>query len=442
MEIKLPIAVQFILDKLQSNGYAAYVVGGCVRDSLLGFIPHDWDICTSALPEQICDVFSSYRIIPTGIQHGTVTVLIEDSGINNFYEITTFRVDGEYKDNRHPENVEFVNSLEQDLSRRDFTINAMAYNPKSGLVDLFNGAKDIENRVIRCVGDPKDRFSEDALRILRALRFALRFNCKIDENTLLAMDQCSELLKNISIERVKSELTVILTREIKPHNQKVIDFIYNDKRLQFGKLFDYLQMIIPYKLNIDNDNLFERLWNQDTDDDLIVNMAIIFDNPQIRDILKYLKCSNEYIDTISQTWELGHQIITDIDCWWVVPTKKKNDDSWNSNISKYYSRLLLNQSDKSDICSIIEFASSLVDPDSEIRTEMLPQLDVAVEICLRKNEVYRLKDLAINGNDLIEVGYKGKDIGVILDFLLDEVMMDRIQNDKESLIQATNKYFG
>ena len=436
MEIKLPITVRFILDKLQSNGYEAYIVGGCVRDSLIGFAPHDWDICTSALPEQICDVFSDYKIIPTGIQHGTVTVLIEDSGISHFYEITTYRVDGEYKDNRHPESVEFVSSLEQDLSRRDFTINAMAYNPKTGLIDLFDGAKDIENRIIRCVGNPKERFSEDALRILRALRFALRFNYKIDNDTLSAMDQCSELLKNISIERVNSELTIILIREIKPHSQKVIDFIYEDKRLQFGKLFDYLQMIIPFELDIDNDKLFERLWNQDTDDDLVVNMAIVFDNPEIRDILKYLKYSNEYVDTISQTWKLGHQIFDDMDCWIIDATKIQKDDSWNNNISKYYCRLLLSQADKSDICSIIEFASSLVSPDNELRTEWLPRLDVAVEICLKRNEVYRLKDLAINGNDLKGLGFQGREIGIILNGLLDLVMQDRVNNNHDDLIIA------
>ena len=144
MDIKLPMPVQFILNQLNDNGYEAYVVGGCVRDSIMGFAPHDWDICTSALPEQVIDVFKDYKVIPTGIQHGTVSVVLEDT----VYEITTYRVDGEYKDNRHPDSVEFVSNLKEDLARRDFTINAMAYNDKDGLIDYFGGIDDIKHKFL------------------------------------------------------------------------------------------------------------------------------------------------------------------------------------------------------------------------------------------------------------------------------------------------------
>lgn len=192
--IKLPMPVQFILNKLNDNGYEGFIVGGCVRDCLLGIKPHDWDICTSALPEQVMELFKDFKVIPTGIKHGTVSVVFDDKP-ENIFEITTYRIDGEYKDNRHPETVKFVTDLESDLSRRDFTINAIAYNEVKGIVDPFGGYDDIIGKRIKCVGNPNDRINEDALRIMRAIRFALRFNCDIDSETLIAMVKNKELLR-------------------------------------------------------------------------------------------------------------------------------------------------------------------------------------------------------------------------------------------------------
>lgn len=179
MIIKLPENVELILSKLNNNGYEAYIVGGCVRDSLLGLVPHDWDICTSALPEQILEAFNDYKIIPTGLKHGTVTIVIDASQ----YEITTYRIDGEYEDNRHHKEVSFTSNLKDDLSRRDFTINAMAYSPLIGLIDYFNGQDDLNKKIIKCVGDPNKRFNEDALRILRCLRFSSTYNFSIETKT-------------------------------------------------------------------------------------------------------------------------------------------------------------------------------------------------------------------------------------------------------------------
>lgn len=203
MELRLPSNVKYILNKLNVCGYEAYVVGGCVRDSIIGLIPHDWDICTSALPEQIIKVFNDHKIIPTGLKHGTVTVVID----NEQYEITTYRIDGKYKDNRHPSEVTFTSSLKEDLKRRDFTVNAMAYNPSIGLIDFFGGKKDITNRVIKCVGRPDDRFNEDALRILRAIRFSITLGYDIEFKTLQSIYRNKSLLKNISIERINTEIT-------------------------------------------------------------------------------------------------------------------------------------------------------------------------------------------------------------------------------------------
>lgn len=204
MTINLPKDVSFIIHILEKAGYEAYAVGGCVRDTLLGREPQDWDITTSAKPEQIKALF--YKTIDTGIQHGTVTVMLHKVG----YEVTTYRIDGEYEDNRHPKSVEFTQNLTLDLERRDFTINAMAYNTKDGLVDAFEGIQDLKDHKIRCVGDPGARFDEDALRMLRAVRFSGQLGFRIQESTRNAIVERAENLKNISAERIRVELTKLL----------------------------------------------------------------------------------------------------------------------------------------------------------------------------------------------------------------------------------------
>lgn len=204
MRIEIPKEVQIILKTLSRAGCEAYIVGGCTRDSILGRTPKDWDVTTSAMPEQVKALFA--RTIDTGIKHGTVTVMIGTEG----YEVTTFRVDGEYEDGRHPRNVTFTRSLEEDLKRRDFTINAMAYNPETGLVDLFGGVEDLKAGMIRCVGDPHARFSEDALRVMRAVRFAAQLGFSIEEKTAQAVRDLAETLNRISAERIRMELEKLL----------------------------------------------------------------------------------------------------------------------------------------------------------------------------------------------------------------------------------------
>lgn len=206
MHIAVPEQVASVLADLEKNGFCAYVVGGCVRDSLLGQTPHDWDICTGATPEEILDCFSAERTIPTGLAHGTVTLVRE--GVP--YEITTFRVDGQYSDGRHPDSVQFVRDVREDLARRDFTVNAMAYSPKTGLLDYFGGRADLKKRQIRAVGEPTARFAEDALRILRALRFASVYGFHIEQETAAAVSDMKNSLKNVAIERIFSEFTRLL----------------------------------------------------------------------------------------------------------------------------------------------------------------------------------------------------------------------------------------
>ena len=197
MKIEIPSKVVMILHTLEDAGFEAYAVGGCVRDSLLGRIPDDWDITTSATPEQVKALFR--RTVDTGLTHGTVTVMMEKEG----FEVTTYRVDGEYEDGRHPKEVIFTASLKEDLKRRDFTINAMAYHPSTGIVGLFGGLEDLKNRCIRCVGEPLERFSEDALRIMRAVRFSAQLGFQIEENTRKALGVLAPNLRHVSAERIQ-----------------------------------------------------------------------------------------------------------------------------------------------------------------------------------------------------------------------------------------------
>ena len=204
MKIKMPPSVNMVIDSLHAKGFEAYAVGGCVRDTILAREPDDWDITTSASPQQVKEIFD--RTVDTGLEHGTVTVLAGSGA----HEVTTYRIDGEYEDGRHPKEVVFTSSLAEDLRRRDFTINAMAYNNEEGLVDLFDGIRDLQRKVIRCVGNPTERFSEDALRILRALRFSAQLGFKLDPATLDAIIALAPTLEKISAERIRVELNKLL----------------------------------------------------------------------------------------------------------------------------------------------------------------------------------------------------------------------------------------
>ena len=206
MTIQLPSVVLLAIERLEAHGHRAYAVGGCVRDSLIGRTPNDWDITTSARPEETAAAFVGFKTVETGVKHGTLTVIIDGTPL----EITTFRNDGEYADNRHPIAVTFSDTPEEDLSRRDFTVNAMAYHPKEGLLDLFGGQDDLQRRIIACVGEPKRRFDEDGLRILRAIRFASVLDFEIEEQTAKAVHAQRELLGNIAAERIREEFCKLI----------------------------------------------------------------------------------------------------------------------------------------------------------------------------------------------------------------------------------------
>ena len=438
VEIKMPMPVEFVLSKLHSNGYEAYIVGGCVRDSIMGIQPHDWDVCTSALPEKVEEIFKELKVVPTGLKHGTVTVVFEEGDCKQCIEITTYRIDGEYKDNRHPENVEFVSDLSLDLMRRDFTMNAMAYNNRDGIIDMFGGIEDIENGCLRCVGKPDDRFQEDALRIMRAIRFAMRFNLQIEDEVLYSIRKNKILLKNVSIERICSELTKILETDIKSDGSK------RNRIELIGYLIEFLQVVIDYKAVYDEQEIYNRL--SFVEPYVPLRLAILFDTTDIMNILKELRFSNDIVFAANSIREYGHRILDEKDMWSskqsiaaAVNNLHLSDKEYNiedNSILRYYARRLLKSTYPYSFEFVISFAKSYV--DNEYMFVALDVLQKQMQFC-KENDVFSLQYLAVNGNDIIQAGFEGKDVGHILNHLLDMVMREDVRNNKEELLAAVSK---
>ena len=434
VRISLPEDVVNIIKRINTAGYEAYAVGGCVRDSILGRIPGDYDITTSATPQEIKNIFR--RTVDTGIQHGTVTVLIGDTG----YEVTTYRIDGKYEDNRHPESVEFTRSLDEDLLRRDFTINAMAYNDDKGLVDLFGGLDDIKSGIIRCVGNPNERLSEDALRILRALRFASQLGYEIDPDTIEAMKLLAPNLKDISMERIESELVKMVTS---PHPE-ILRTGYEigvtkvflpefDRMMETGQnhphhAYSVGEHTIHAMQNIRADKylrlamLFHDMGKpscKSTDDEGIDHFH---GHPEVsyvmsKDILRRLKFDNNTIDIVSRLARY-HDLKTDG--------------------SKRSVRRLVYKVGEDIFSMLLEVKyADVMAQSTYLRDEKLEEIDSTGKLYeeIKKNsECLGLKDLKINGQDLIGIGYpQGTIIGKELKRLLELVLDDPAINDKDVL---------
>lgn len=397
--INLPENVKYIIDKIYANGYEAYAVGGCVRDSILGRVPDDWDITTSALPAQIKNIFK--KTIDTGIQHGTVTVMLNKVG----YEVTTYRIDGEYEDMRHPKNVEFTNNLVLDLKRRDFTINAMAYNDVVGLVDEFGGIDDINNKVIKCVGHATERFSEDALRILRAVRFSAQLGFSIEEGTAKAITELSNTLVNISSERIHTELNKMLKSK-------------NPDYFNVADELGIMQYIIPeYCSYDDNQKHAAAMLAKEVSDNLperYAAMLVFVGSDVSKKILRDLKLDN---DTINMT----HHILKSFDF-----------DVMDDEISV---RRLIHNVGKQDILRVIEFRLSFEKvAGSENKVSKINKIYEMAAKLLERGDCVDLKSLALTGNDLLMLGVKpGKEIGLFLKILLDKVLIDQSLNNSDSL---------
>lgn len=420
IRLELPEQVEMILQRLNSNGFQAYVVGGCVRDSIMGIIPHDWDICTSALPDQVIKLFEDQKVIPTGLQHGTVTVIVGGSE----YEITTYRMDGEYKDCRHPSKVEFVQDIKSDLMRRDFTINALAYNHDSGIVDYFNGEYDIQDGIIRCVGDPNERFDEDALRIMRAIRFAIRYGFKIENKTKEALLQMKENLSNISVERIRSEIEKILACDLR------------DKSDLLSILISLLKPIVPEFTN-DINEICKRLSDSPKNYELRLALLFDFEKDSLYTVLKRLRFSNEIIKRVEAINKYG-KIIRDESEWKESLCITLPSDM--SNKSDYFERRILHDIPFELSMSAIDYANAYA--NSKEIFEMLEILRSSVQRTFYSHEPCKILDLDIDGGDLINCGLIGKQIGIVLNVLLDMVMRGALSNNRSTLMNAANSLKG
>ena len=434
--IKMPENAKGIIDKLRTCGYDAYAVGGCIRDSIMGKIPYDWDICTSALPEEVLEVLGERNIIENGLKHGTVTVHIDGEN----YEITTFRTDGQYLDNRHPENVTFVRELKEDLSRRDFTMNSLAYNYSEGLIDIFGGRDDINNSIIRCVGDPDKRFGEDALRILRALRFSSQLGFSIEEKTSASIHKNAELLKNISAERIMSEFTKILmgknVEDVLMNYKDVIAVFIPEIKPMFGfeqhnphHVYDVWQHTVKSVACVKNERILRltaffhdigkpKTFTVDSGGKGHFHGHSEVSDRMADDILKRLKTDNNTIATVRLLIKL-HDL------------RPKADEK---NV-----RRLMYETGKENYPLLMDIkrADALAqNPEMHgYKLEYIAQLENIYKQELEKKSAFNLKTLAVNGRDIINTGVRdGRTIGMILEYLLDRVIDGDIENDKQLLL--------
>lgn len=405
MDIFIPAKVQFILDVLISNGFDAYIVGGCVRDSILNKVPNDYDITTNAFPDDTMRLFD--KTVPTGIDHGTITVLLDGEP----FEVTTFRTESDYVDNRHPSKVSFVKDVKEDLSRRDFTINSMAYNSKSGLVDPFNGVNDLNSKLIRCVGDSYIRFKEDALRMLRAIRFSCQLNFQIADDTLNAISENKCLLKNISAERIRDELSKIL---LSPRPSVAISHMLDTKTLKI--IIPNLYEALKLPNIIDNiDLLCDKIHVR-----LCYFMLPLHDFQLTEKTLKYLRFDNK---TINLTMTFYDAIMQNFDLKYTVSLKRLIYKISKEHIFDFLDLLKVIYID--DICEI----------------NLIEKAKFQIQDIISNKEPLSIKDLAINGNDLKELGVKdGRAIGNVLNLLLEKALEMPEINVKESLLILARQY--
>lgn len=441
-KIELPEKVHNIIATLQMNGYEAYAVGGCVRDSLLGREPGDWDITTSAMPGETKELFP--RTFDTGIEHGTVTVLLDHEG----FEVTTYRIDGEYEDSRHPREVTFTRNLREDLLRRDFTINAMAYNEKEGLVDIFGGIKDLEKGIIRCVGTAKERFREDALRILRGVRFAAQLDFGIEETTREAMEELAPTLSCISAERIQAELVKILvsghpeilktawelgiTRQFLPEFDRIMvtgqetpHHMYNvgehtlcalrnvraDKVLRLTMLLH--DMGKPALKTVDDNGVahFKRHALKSEEIAGQVLRRLKFDNDTSRKVLRLVRCHDYRMPAASRS---VRRVMAAI----------------GEDLFPYYMEVR-----RADV-----LAQSMYQREEKLKN--LDDIELLYHEITEAGQCVSLKTLAVSGRDLINAGMRpGKEIGEKLARLLEAVIEDPELNEKEKLLDLVREDF-
>lgn len=440
--IKIPSQVNRALKILYDNGYSAYVVGGAVRDAFMGRSADDWDITTSALPQEILKAFNGFRVIETGIKHGTVTAIVEGMSI----EITTYRVDGGYSDNRHPDSVRFTGRIEEDLMRRDFTMNAVAVSPGGETVDPFGGRDDIEKRLIRCVGEPEKRFKEDALRILRALRFSSVLNFKIEENTAESIHKCRELLKNVSCERIFAELCKLLCGQAA--ERILTDFS--------DVIFAVLPELEPMK-NCGQKNPYHiyDVWIHTVRSVAAVaperelRLAMLFhdsgkpktkftDENGIDHFYDHAKVSREIAEKSLARMKTSNKLRE------TVSGLVEYHDFCPHKISKKTYRRYIALLGADTVRSLFEIrrADSAAHAPfvyEQTLKENITGLKILEEI-EKEDSCFSIKDLKINGKDLEKSGIEPSPLmGEVLERLLDEVMDDKTENEKEALLKRASE---
>ena len=411
MKLTLDPGAAALLDTLHAAGYAAYAVGGCVRDSLLGRIAHDWDLCTSALPQQVMELFGAEQCIPTGLQHGTVTIKYG----GQLYETTTFRTEGSYTDGRHPDEVQFVPDVREDLARRDFTINAMAYNAAEGLVDPFGGQKDLQNGLLRAVGEPQQRFTEDALRILRLYRFAARFGFALDAATARAARQLASHLDCISAERIQEELAKLLAAP------------QPGAYLEPAVLAVVLPELTPESLTAAKPVLDACPAGEEN---LPVRWAALLGalgETDTRRVLKRLRCSNACIE---ETAVLVRETAGEGVCR-SFSEKKASVHPGDIHIRQLLGRYGLRTVER--LCALWAALHPQNAPDCALAAQRARQLEADGVCC-------RVSQLAVNGRDLMAAGIPaGPALRRVLEALLDGVIRAEYPNEKPALLAAAQK---
>lgn len=436
MKIEIPVKANKIITRLTEAGYEAYVVGGCVRDAILGRPAADWDITTNARPEQVKALFS--RTIDTGIRHGTVTVLQGKEG----FEVTTYRIDGEYQDGRHPSEVIFTPSLLEDLKRRDFTINAMAYNEAEGLIDAFDGMKDLKNRRIRCVGEPKERFTEDALRILRAVRFSAQLNFEIEKNTRAAIAEFADSLTRISAERIQTELVKLLTSDHPEIFRTLYDTGITAVILPEFDACMKTPQNHPHHCCSVGEHLLLAL--QSIEADKVLRLAAL-----LHDIGKPAAHTRDAdgIDHFHGHGDAGKELAGSI----LRRLKFDNDTVYRvKHLVQVHDYLQIPLTPKGVRRAVFKIGKEHFPDYLKLRRadilaqnpsmqkeklEALTKLEVLYQQILEEQNCLSLKDLAVSGTDLIEAGLKpGPQIGEVLKKLLEQVIENPEYNTKEYLL--------
>lgn len=404
--IDMPEAVRNIIHTIEEHGFKAYAVGGCIRDSILGRTPDDWDITTSAVPGQVKSFFR--RTIDTGIVHGTVTVMVDKIG----YEVTTYRIDGEYDDGRHPKSVEFSDRLVDDLCRRDFTINAMAYNETDGFVDEFNGLGDLDARIIRCVGEPKQRFTEDALRMMRAIRFSAQLGFTIHDDTWNAIKELAPTISKISMERVHVELGKTL---MSAHPDYVAEY-------SEAGLFEPILPVIDNALKSRYSRKILAILRH-VPDNIYLRYAALFitSTPEeVAHTLRDLKMDNKTVDAVSKLVKLSR-----IDIEETEPAVRTALNQYGRDFLPLWHELMM---------AVIQASEDITGISNPAKVKHLLTLKRLATDILARGDCFTIKDLDISGNDLIEYGLQGHEIGETLKALLDIVIENPKLNDKVTLI--------